>query len=314
MNTLHTLAIDKPDAVNLLYLLAAVLFILGLKMLSKVKTARRGNLISSLGMLIAAAVTLFLITGGQLDQPRLDCHRLGDRRGHRPGHGDQGAHDRDAADGRSAQRLRRPRLAAGGVRQLLGKVCAPGCVCRCARRCRLALAAGHRPGDAHRRRHLHRLAHGLRQVARHQVGARSARAVCRAKDSHRRTADLVPGFVVCADRLANAGWAVVAHYHRIAGAGRASGDRHRRRGHAGGHRVAQQLLRSGGSHGGLCAAKLRIDHHRLARRGFRAHPHQHHVQGDEPVAGERAVRWRGRRDRRWWRWQGRRQPGARVYA
>ncbi|MFW6060333.1 MAG: NAD(P)(+) transhydrogenase (Re/Si-specific) subunit beta, partial [Phycisphaeraceae bacterium] len=63
--TMHTLAFSNVDAVNLLYLLAAVLFILGLKMLSKVKTARRGNLISSLGMLIAAVATFFFITGGQ---------------------------------------------------------------------------------------------------------------------------------------------------------------------------------------------------------------------------------------------------------
>jgi NAD(P) transhydrogenase subunit beta len=43
---------------NLLYLLAAVLFILGLKLLSSPKTARRGNLLGALGMLIAIMVTL----------------------------------------------------------------------------------------------------------------------------------------------------------------------------------------------------------------------------------------------------------------
>jgi len=52
---------SDPSYVTLLYLLAAVLFILGLKMLSKVKTAARGNLISSLGMLLACAVTFLLI-------------------------------------------------------------------------------------------------------------------------------------------------------------------------------------------------------------------------------------------------------------
>ncbi len=41
------------------YILAALLFALGLKMLSSPATARRGNLISSLGMLLAVAVTLF---------------------------------------------------------------------------------------------------------------------------------------------------------------------------------------------------------------------------------------------------------------
>lgn len=49
---------------DLVYLLAAALFIFGLKMLSSVKTARRGNLVSALGMLVAAGATLFYLTGG----------------------------------------------------------------------------------------------------------------------------------------------------------------------------------------------------------------------------------------------------------
>jgi len=48
---------------NYLYLLAAVLFYFGLKLLSSVKTARRGNAISALGMLLACVITLFYITG-----------------------------------------------------------------------------------------------------------------------------------------------------------------------------------------------------------------------------------------------------------
>ncbi|HWP83401.1 MAG TPA: NAD(P)(+) transhydrogenase (Re/Si-specific) subunit beta [Bacteroidota bacterium] len=43
---------------SLAYLLAAVLFILGLKLLSSPKTARRGNFLGALGMLIAVVVTL----------------------------------------------------------------------------------------------------------------------------------------------------------------------------------------------------------------------------------------------------------------
>jgi len=54
---MHTIALIQADYLNLLYLLAAVLFIYGLKMLSKVKTAARGNLISALGMLLACVVT-----------------------------------------------------------------------------------------------------------------------------------------------------------------------------------------------------------------------------------------------------------------
>jgi NAD(P) transhydrogenase subunit beta len=44
--------------INLSYTLAAVLFILGLKLLGSPATARRGNMISSLGMLLAVVVTL----------------------------------------------------------------------------------------------------------------------------------------------------------------------------------------------------------------------------------------------------------------
>lgn len=50
---------------NLFYVLAAVLFILGLKKLSHPKTARNGNIIASIGMLIAIVVTL--VAFGNLD-------------------------------------------------------------------------------------------------------------------------------------------------------------------------------------------------------------------------------------------------------
>jgi NAD(P) transhydrogenase subunit beta len=44
--------------INFSYLVASILFIYGLKMLGSAETARRGNMISSLGMLIAVVVTL----------------------------------------------------------------------------------------------------------------------------------------------------------------------------------------------------------------------------------------------------------------
>ena len=50
---------------NIFYVLAAVLFILGIKQLSHPKTARNGNLIASIGMLIAIVTTL--VAYGQLD-------------------------------------------------------------------------------------------------------------------------------------------------------------------------------------------------------------------------------------------------------
>jgi NAD(P) transhydrogenase subunit beta len=44
--------------INLVYIVASVCFILGLKMLSSPATARKGNLISAIGMFLAVAVTL----------------------------------------------------------------------------------------------------------------------------------------------------------------------------------------------------------------------------------------------------------------
>ncbi len=44
--------------VNLVYILASVLFIFGLKMLGSAETAKKGNLVSAIGMLIAVVVTL----------------------------------------------------------------------------------------------------------------------------------------------------------------------------------------------------------------------------------------------------------------
>jgi NAD(P) transhydrogenase subunit beta len=48
----------NPLFINFIYIISAALFIFGLKMLSSPATARKGNLLSSLGMLIAIVVTL----------------------------------------------------------------------------------------------------------------------------------------------------------------------------------------------------------------------------------------------------------------
>ncbi|MFW5883066.1 MAG: NAD(P)(+) transhydrogenase (Re/Si-specific) subunit beta [Verrucomicrobiota bacterium] len=45
--------------INLAYIAAAILFIYGIKMLGRADTARKGNLLSSVGMLLAVLVTLF---------------------------------------------------------------------------------------------------------------------------------------------------------------------------------------------------------------------------------------------------------------
>jgi NAD(P) transhydrogenase subunit beta len=46
------------SVINLAYIIASILFIYGLKMLGRQSTARRGNLLSALGMLLAVVVTL----------------------------------------------------------------------------------------------------------------------------------------------------------------------------------------------------------------------------------------------------------------
>jgi len=48
------------QVIDFAYVIAAVLFIIGLKMLSSAQTARRGNLLSAIGMLIAIIATLLL--------------------------------------------------------------------------------------------------------------------------------------------------------------------------------------------------------------------------------------------------------------
>ncbi len=49
----------NPVIINIAYILSSALFILGIKMLGKADTARKGNLVSSAGMLIAIVFTLF---------------------------------------------------------------------------------------------------------------------------------------------------------------------------------------------------------------------------------------------------------------
>ena len=51
----------NPNLISFIYLVAGVLFILGIKGLTKPKTAVRGNMLSALGMLLAVTVTLITI-------------------------------------------------------------------------------------------------------------------------------------------------------------------------------------------------------------------------------------------------------------
>ena len=47
--------------IEIAYLIASVLFIIGIKYLGKTKDARKGNVISAVGMVIAIAATLFTL-------------------------------------------------------------------------------------------------------------------------------------------------------------------------------------------------------------------------------------------------------------
>ena len=49
------------NSINLLYVLASILFILGLKKLSRPDSARKGNLISAIGMLVAIVAALLTL-------------------------------------------------------------------------------------------------------------------------------------------------------------------------------------------------------------------------------------------------------------
>ena len=61
--TVSLAAIDIPEWAMIAYLVAAVLFILGIKGLTHPRTAVRGNLMSAVGMLIAVVVTVPAISG-----------------------------------------------------------------------------------------------------------------------------------------------------------------------------------------------------------------------------------------------------------
>ena len=50
--------VDFEHVRNLIYLVAAVLFIMGIKGLTHPRTAVRGNMLGATGMLLAAAVTV----------------------------------------------------------------------------------------------------------------------------------------------------------------------------------------------------------------------------------------------------------------
>ena len=121
---------NRVVLINVAYLIAAVCFIVGLKLLSSPATARRGNQIAALGMAIAVVATLFM---PGLHNIWLILVGLAIGAVARGLPGTLGQDDRHAADGRHLQRHGRRHGGAG----LPGRVPAQG---------------GYRP----RRDHLHR--------------------------------------------------------------------------------------------------------------------------------------------------------------
>src|ERR1700739_4720633 len=53
----------KQDLLEICYLIGSVTFIMGLKMMGNAKTARKGNLIGAVGMVVAILGTIFLHSG-----------------------------------------------------------------------------------------------------------------------------------------------------------------------------------------------------------------------------------------------------------
>ena len=52
------MSMETSGLINFFYIVSAILFILGIKMLGSADTARKGNALSAVGMLIAVIVTL----------------------------------------------------------------------------------------------------------------------------------------------------------------------------------------------------------------------------------------------------------------
>ncbi len=91
----------NPNIVSFIYLVAGVLFILGIKGLTKPKTAVRGNLLSALGMLLAVVITFLILIMSTI--PSYCWCGCGFDYWRRDGAAD--SNDVDAANGCSAQWL-----------------------------------------------------------------------------------------------------------------------------------------------------------------------------------------------------------------
>ena len=284
--------------IQLVYVLAAAMFVVGLHLMNSPATARRGNQVAMPGMVIAVVATfVLLIHYGHGHRDRLDRadRRRADRLRGRPVGGADGPDDGDAAAGVGVQRGRRRRRRAGGdLRLLRGRVHAGGVLGTTSVFTVLdvligsvtfsgsIIAAGKLQGF------IPRPADHLQGRPPAQPGpGRRRRRHGRVHAHHRQPA-----------RAA----------HRGAGLAGVRGDdgaADRRRGHAGGHLAAERVHRHRGGDGRLRHRELGADRGGRAGGRVRKHPDQADGRRDEPVAGQHhrgRVRHRGQRGR------GRRRP------
>ena len=219
--------------------------------------------------------------------PPLDRHR--DRGRVRGRHSAlPGAAHRGAPADRAVARLRRTGRRPGRHRQVLPLA-------------RRGPGEPHRVPDGrhHRRDHpglpdLHRQPHGGGQAAGGEMDPPAAGDLSAAERHQHRPAGrrgrrwasalvLHPTAAVGADR--------VSRHHRAGAALRRAADHpDRRRRHADGDRDPQLLRRPLGGRDGVRAGQQAADHRGRARRLQRPDPRHHHVQGDEPLVHQRAVR------------------------
>src|SRR3989304_3068559 len=105
-------AATQHSLVNLAYLVASILFILGIKGMTHPRTAVRGNLTGAVGMLLAILATVWQL---QLFSVGVAAVAMAIGAALVPGR--KSRHDADAAVRRAVQWLRRPGVALGGWRR-----------------------------------------------------------------------------------------------------------------------------------------------------------------------------------------------------
>ena len=281
----------SSDLAALLYLAAGVLFILALRGLSSPATSRQGNYLGMVGMAIAMVTTLAVAR----PQEPLTWALIAGGIGIGGGIG--------AVIARRIPMTAMPELVAA-FHSLVGL--AAVLVAAAALYAPEAFGIG-KPGAIHtaepdrdvarrrhRRHHLHRLDHRLRQAVGAHVGqADHSAGAPRASISGSRSRSIACIVMFCLEQsdglFLGDRAAVVAVRHP---------DHHpdRRRRHAGRHLDAELLFGLGGGRHRLHARQHRADHHRRAGRLVRRDPVLHHVQGHEPLLhlrDPRRVRRRG---------------------